>query len=146
MGRPAPALAATDLDGKPVHLTDLKGRVVLLDFWATWCVPCVTAMPQLQSINDRFAERGLTVIGVNQDHGESARNITAFVRRVGVRYRHVLDPQAEIKRRFRVTGLPTLVLIDAKGMIRAVHVGAAHDSRQSLAEEIGRLLEQTSDR
>ena len=103
-------------------------------------------MPQLQSMSDRFGQRGLTVIGVNQDHAEPARSIAAFVRRVGVRFRHVLDPEAEIKRRFRVTGLPTMLLIDAEGMIQAVHVGAAHDSRQSLAEEIERLLEKIPDR
>ena len=67
LGKPAPPINGTDVDGKPVSLRGVKGKVVLVDFWSTWCPPCVAAVPQLNTLADRYRDRGLEILGVNVD-------------------------------------------------------------------------------
>jgi thiol-disulfide isomerase/thioredoxin len=98
----------------------LRGRVVVLDFWASWCGPCRFEMPTLSALQDRYGAQGLSVVGVA---AEDAEDILAFSRRMPVTYALVADSQGETSRSYGVSSLPTLVVIDRQGVVRLVEVG-----------------------
>lgn len=119
-----------------LRLADQRGKVVLLDFWATWCGPCARTTPMLVRLARRFRERGLVVWGVNVDqYGPEA--VPMFMRRFRVDYPVVYDSGA-VSEQYNVRALPTVVLIDRQGRIRKVHTGAAGED--DLADEIEALL------
>jgi len=120
VGRKAPDFSPTVRSGAALpKLSSLRGQVVLIDFFATWCVPCVRAMPHIQSLHERLASRGLRVMGVSTETAEIVRSAAG---RFGVEYSLVSDESEEISRRYQVRALPTMVVIDRRGMIRAVSV------------------------
>ncbi len=112
----------------PSSLVGLRGRVVVLDFWATWCAPCRVSLPHLDDLQRRYAGSGLSVVGVSS---EDAPIVASFVREMPVHYGVVADPDAHMPRAFGVVSLPTLVLIDKRGVVREVAVGydPANDGR-----------------
>jgi peroxiredoxin len=125
VSRPAEPIAAPDLElpdlaGKPVRLRDLRGRVVLLNFWATWCAPCREEMPALQTLA-RERPRGLTVVGVN--FKESAREVEPFVREHGLEFPMLLDAEGRVSERYQVFALPVTFLVDRRGMLVATVLG-----------------------
>src|SRR5688572_28929850 len=75
VGKPAPDFTGVDLEGKPVSLADYRGRVVMLDFWATWCGPCVQAIPHIQKVANKFADKPVTVLGINRDQPGSESRV-----------------------------------------------------------------------
>ncbi|MFY7951601.1 MAG: redoxin domain-containing protein [Armatimonadaceae bacterium] len=116
--RPAPALDTTDLSGKKVTLADFRGKVVLLDFWATWCKPCVASMPALSRIAARWKDQGLEVVGVSVD--QEPAKVAPFLKKKPVPYTILLDnPKAPSYGTFRVKVLPSVFLIDREGNIVA---------------------------
>jgi peroxiredoxin len=122
VGQLAPGFSAQDLTGQTVNLTGYRGqKVVLIDFWATWCGPCRMAMPGLQSLQDEFGERGLEILSVNQR--ESAEQVGDFIRRKGYGFHVLLDPDAAVAAKYFVRGIPTLLLVDKKGVVRWIRVG-----------------------
>jgi thiol-disulfide isomerase/thioredoxin len=112
---PAPDFALKDLSGKTVRFTDYPGKVVLLDFWATWCGSCVTAMPKLQKLHDRLAAKGFTVIGIATD-AQGAVKVAPVVAKKQVKYPVLLGNETAWGP-YEVQFLPTLILIDRKGQI-----------------------------
>ena len=140
VGQSAPVFAGKDLDGKEVRLADLKGRVVLLDFWATWCGPCVQVLPEVQKVADHFAKQPVTVLGINQDAGGSGKRLVKFLEKKQVKYRQVLDGNSEISSQYYVQGIPCMVLIDKKGVIQAIDVGFSSGGESELIAKIDRLL------
>lgn len=140
---PAPDLdlpvvtAGGDLGPERVRLRDLRGKVVLFDFWATWCGPCRMMTPVLVRLHHRFGPRGLAVVGVNVDEsGPSV--IPPFRRHFGIDYPIVYDTGSAASGRYGVEGLPTLVLIDREGKVRYRHAGV--DSEADLASLIEGML------
>jgi thiol-disulfide isomerase/thioredoxin len=126
---PAPALALRDLGGGPVRLEDYRGRVVLLNFWATWCAPCREEMPSMQALSGDLGRQGLVVVAVNyQEGGEAVRE---FVRETSFALPVLLDTDGAVTRQYRVTVLPTSVLIDRRGAL----VGTVLGSRDWAAPE-----------
>jgi peroxiredoxin len=128
MNRPAPAFVVPALDGGSVSLGEYSGQVVLLNFWATWCEPCVRELPALQQAHLRYGDQGLAVIGVNLTDDEQAQGgdetkIRAFLEQYGVTYPIALDMEGEITNNYRVFPLPTSFFIDQQGRIRYVHIG-----------------------
>ena len=110
---------ARDLDGRRWTAAELDGRVVLLDFWATWCAPCLAEIPTLRRASERFGDRGFLVLGVSLDRGER-RNLESFLRRQGIDWPQVHDGRGvdgPLARRFRVTAVPRTFLIDRAGRI-----------------------------
>jgi thiol-disulfide isomerase/thioredoxin len=139
--RPAPALNLPIIHERTVgpdrlDLATLRGKVVLLDFWATWCGPCVQLSPTLQRWSRRYESRGLVVVGVNVDEDGPA-GVPAFQRRLGLTYTQ-LAVEGSAQRDWSVQYLPTTVLVDRSGMIRRVNSGA--ESEESLASEIEKYL------
>lgn len=140
VGHPAPEFQGTLLDGKPFTLSDLRGKVVLLDFWATWCGPCVQALPHIQKIADRFADRPVVVLGMNRDQFGSEERIRKFLERKKITFPQFLDFDGEAADKYGVTGIPCTFLIDAKGILQYVSVGFTPGHDEVLAEHIEALL------
>jgi len=135
-GKPAPAFAGENLRGEKVDLGSLKGKVVLLDFWATWCPPCVASMPHLQKIQDDLGSRGLIVLGVNQEPGEEEK-VRRFLQRRSLTFPSIVD-RGNIHVTYGVYSFPTTFVIDRQGIIRATFRGPA--SEESLVKAIEPVL------
>jgi thiol-disulfide isomerase/thioredoxin len=117
-----PRYALTALDGTAVTPEALRGKVVLINFWATWCLPCRVEMPLLQSMSERLREAGLVVVGLSVDHGPD-ESVRSFLRQRGVTY-PVAVVGTDVERAFGgVRGYPTSILIDRNGVIRYVVIG-----------------------
>jgi peroxiredoxin len=122
--------------GDRMRLADQRGKVVLLDFWATWCRPCRMSTPALVHLFARYRQRGLVVIGINVDDG-GPEIVPEFMRRFAIDY-PVLYDEGRTQSAYNVRALPTAVLIDRQGRIRRVHQGVA--SEEDLADQIEGLL------
>ncbi len=122
---PAPREAFHDLSGNPVRLADFKGRVVLLNFWATWCAPCIREMPSLDRLQAGLGSKGLSVVAVSID-GQGAKAIVPFAERLKLEHIGLYhDFQGALFKAFAVDGIPTTFLIDAGGMIVGGYPGSA---------------------
>lgn len=127
--------------GERIHLKSLLARgPVLLDFWATWCKPCIKMMPKLQEIHETYGERGLTVLGVNEDGPRSQAKVEPFVRARKISFPIVLDSDGGVMKRMRVSALPTSILIDQEGMIVYRLVGTSKGQVKGLIEAIEAAL------
>jgi cytochrome c biogenesis protein CcmG, thiol:disulfide interchange protein DsbE len=114
---PAPDSKFLTLEGKPVSLSDYKGKVVLLDFWATWCGPCRMAMPGLQKIQNTMGSKGLVVLGVSLDRNPQVL-VPPFLKNMGITYTNFTDnPKDPCSLKWDVRAIPSLYLIDRKGNI-----------------------------
>ncbi len=115
-GRGAPPLQALDLQGQTWTLERLRGRAVLLNFWATWCPPCRAEMPSLQQLAEIYGPEQLQVLALNV--GEGPRRITQYLQSSGLQLTVLLDPKSEAARAWGATVLPTTILIDVEGRPR----------------------------
>ena len=143
-GAPAPALSLASLEdgGAAVALAGLKGNVVYVDFWASWCIPCRRSMPTLDEFYRKYKARGFTVVGVNKD--ATTAEATRFLAKVPVSFVLVRDASDAAARSFNVKGMPSGYLIDRKGTVRVVHVGFNADHAAALEKEIESLLREPS--
>jgi peroxiredoxin len=123
IGLPAPEYVTATLEGDSVSLASLREQVVLLNLWATWCVPCRTETPYLQSIHEQNRERGLRVVGISQDVGDAREDVGMFVEEFGVTYTILHDPRMRGLELYQVIGLPGSFLIDREGIIRWMQYG-----------------------
>ena len=137
--RPAPDFSLKDADGKVVHLSDYKGKVVLLDFWATWCGPCRIEIPWFIEMQRQHKDRGFEVLGVAMDD-EGWQVVKPFLADLGVNYRVVLGNDATSQMYGGVDALPTTFLIDKSGKIAAVHVGL-DASKKDFEDGVEQLLQ-----
>jgi peroxiredoxin len=110
------------LEGGRLGLADFRGRVVLLNFWATWCPPCVTELPAMERLHQRHLARGFTVLAVSLDT-LGAPAVAAFVRERGLTFPVGLDPASDVARAYGVRALPTTALLDRQGRALGVAVG-----------------------
>jgi len=148
-GSPAPDLVLRDLHGRPVALRDLRGQVIVLDLWATWCVPCWKALRHAQDLAVWARAKGLpvTVLAVNTleelaSPAERYERVGAFWRSQGLSLEVLLDLDDTAFRALGSPGLPSLVVIDKAGRVRAVHVGALATPEATLREAVGSALDQ----
>jgi len=122
IGHPAPDFTLPTLDGGEVRLADLRGKPVILNFWATWCPPCRREMPALEVIWQQYNKGDVMVLGVDQ--GESVAIVSEYVRmNVGVTFPLPLDRRQDVGDLYLVRSLPTTFFIDAEGIIRNIRVG-----------------------
>jgi thiol-disulfide isomerase/thioredoxin len=170
VGKPAPEISGDfALNGKPVKLADLKGKVVMLDFWAVWCGPCVAIFPHLRDWNKEYKDKGLEIIGLTMYNCEMNRhlnfdkatgklgraaNVTKeqerdllkdFAEHHKLEHRLQAVPQNELQKVFgeyKVRGIPQVVLIDRKGTVRMVKVGAQEENTKALGDMIKRLVDE----
>lgn len=135
--------ALPDLDGRTVRLSDhLHRDVIVLNFWATWCVPCAAEMPHLQRLYETYRDRGLTVLAISMDGPESAANVGSFARRYGIRFPILIDAET------RVVGVynpkrsaPFSVLIGRDGAVAMTHEGYSAGDEVALEARIRALLD-----
>ncbi len=116
----APAFALKDLDGKTAQLSDYKGKVVLLNFWATWCAPCKLEIPWFEEFQTRYKDKGFEVVGVSLDE-EGWKVVKPYLERTKVNYRMVMGDVMIDKAYGPIEALPTSFLIDRDGRVAAVH-------------------------
>lgn len=139
--KPAPDFALKDADGKTVHLSDFKGKVVLLDFWATWCGPCKIEIPWFIDLQRQNKDKGFEVLGVSMDD-EGWETVKPFLSNMGVNYRVVIGNDQTAQMYGGVEALPTTFLIDRDGKIAAVHIGLA--SRKDFVDGVAQLLDSSA--
>ncbi len=123
VGEPARSYAAADLGGEEVALEDFRGRVVLLNLWATWCTPCRMETPYLQSVYEEHADQGFEIVGISMDTGDAADVVEMFVDEYEVTYTILHDPRMRGMELYRVLGLPATFLIDREGVLRWMRYG-----------------------
>jgi thiol-disulfide isomerase/thioredoxin len=141
-GAPLPALAAPALldPARQVSLAALRGDVVYVDFWASWCAPCRQSMPLLQAFQHRFGARGFRVVGINKD--VSVADAQRFLRSVPVDFTLVHDAGDALAKAFDVKAMPSGYLADRHGVVRYVHRGFNAGSEAALEREIAQLVEE----
>ncbi len=121
----------------PPSINTLRGHVVLLDFWATWCAPCRIVIPKLGALQARYGAQGLDVLGVST---EDAQDVATFTQRMDVRYAVAIDKHAQTTRSYGVVSLPTLVVIDKRGIVRDVAIGYDSSEDARLEGSVRKLL------
>lgn len=126
------ALKVTALDGSSVDLEKLQGKVVLLDFWATWCGPCVQEAPKVVATYNKLHEKGFEIIGISLD--QNKESVTRFTKKVGMTWPQYFDEDKAVSSRFGIEAIPTMWLIDKEG-----HV-ASTDAREDLSGKVEKLL------
>lgn len=137
-GQMPPALEARDLAGKVHALGDYRGKVVLLNFWATWCPPCRREMPSMERLRLKMADRELAILAL--DSVEPVEDVQAFLATMNLGFPILLDPEGTNTRRWKVYALPTTFLIDRQGRIRYVLKGGAEWDEGEAVEAIETLL------
>src|SRR5580704_7437519 len=134
----APEFVLKDSDGKTVHLSDYKGKVVLLDFWATWCAPCKVEIPWFMEFEQQYKDKGFAVLGVSMDE-DGWTAVKPYLERIKVNYRIVLGNDKVGDQYGGVDSLPTTFLIDRQGRIAATHVGLS-GGKEDFRNDITNLL------
>ena len=121
VGTPAPDFSLKTLSGQSVRLSDLRGKVVFLNLWATWCPPCREEMPSMVRFYERYRAQGVEVVAVSEDRDPEA--VRKFVKGQGVTFSVALDDEKRVYRLYGATGVPETHLIDRKGVLRAFQMG-----------------------
>lgn len=138
-GEPAPEFAARSLDGSGlISLAPHRGKVVYLDFWASWCGPCVRAVPAIEKLRQELPASDFEVVAVNLDRDpERAR---AFLKDHRVGYRSASDPEGDVPEVFRLRSMPTSYIIDRQGIVRHVHEGFHDGDMDDIRERVRALI------
>jgi cytochrome c biogenesis protein CcmG, thiol:disulfide interchange protein DsbE len=136
VGGPAPAYAATTLQGDTVSLESLRGEVVLLNFWATWCGPCRFETPFLQQLSEEYGDRDFNIVGVSMDTGDAADQIAMFVEEYGVTYTILHDPQMRGMELYQILGLPATFLLDREGTLTWMKYGPVGETDTAFFQAI----------
>lgn len=129
------AFSFTDIRGRKVDTAEMKGKVILVEFWASWCAPCVMSLPELKYIYEKYHPKGLEIIGVNLD--TDRRQVDAFLKTHKIPWPQYYDGKAwntPLARKYGITGIPTMFLVDKKGVLRSI------DAHGQLQSEIAKLL------
>ncbi len=136
----APDFALRTLEGKTIRLSELRGKkVVLINFWATWCPPCRLEMPTMQKIYTEYKKKGFEILAVNIEP-DANQEIRDFIKELRLTFPILLDPQMKVAREYRVFGLPVSILLDRKGIIRARETGYNDWTDKESREQVESLL------
>jgi len=139
IGQPFPALAQQGLEGT---LPDLPAaKVVIVDFWASWCAPCKASFPIYDSLQREFGAQGVQIVAVNVD--QNSKQMEAFLKKQPVSFAVVRDAQAKLVAQVKVPTMPTSFVLDATGVVRFVHIGFhGEETRQLYVEQINQILQE----
>ena len=140
IGKPAPSYGAVTLQGDSVDLAQLKGDVVLLNVWATWCIPCRREIPELQALHQQYSARGLRVVGVSVDEGGADADVESFAKDFAMTYTILRDPGENVSNVFRIPGVPASFLIDREGVVRWRHLGPFKADNAAFLAALNALL------
>ena len=137
-GGATPALELADLDGRVQRLADYRGKVVLINFWATWCEPCRDEMPSMQRLRDHFAERPFVVLAINV--GESAARIGEFLQKLPLDFIFLRDLSSAAMKGWRVRALPASFVVGTDGRVRYHHTGELSWDDEKTIATLARLV------
>jgi len=119
----APDFTLDTLDGKKVTLSELRGEIVLINLWATWCPPCRAEMPALENAYEQYKDSGVVILGLNVTNQDSEKDIPLFVDEFGLTFPILLDRDGSVSALYQLRGLPTTYFVNREGIIRTVVVG-----------------------
>ena len=142
ISKPAPDFQVTDLKGEALSLEKYRGQVVLLDFWATWCGPCIAEMPKVKKTYEKYKDQNFQIIGISLDQSEEP--LTAYIEKEGLAWIHYWDESREIRTLYGVWGIPSAFLIDGEGIIRKASLGG-FDVESAVAELVEENLARPAD-
>jgi peroxiredoxin len=140
IGQPMPDYSAVTQAGDSASLSAQRGKVVLLNVWATWCHPCRAEIPELVALNKKYAARGLTIIGVSVDAAAADADVKSFMKDFAMDYTIWMDPSDRISTQFLLVGVPTTFLIDRGGILRWRRTGPVQPGDTTLTGVIERAL------
>jgi cytochrome c biogenesis protein CcmG, thiol:disulfide interchange protein DsbE len=138
VGEPAPPFSLTTGRGETISLPDLRGRVVYVDFWASWCAPCRRSFPWMNEMQQRYGDRGLTIIAINVDRRRA--DAEQFLQINTARFAVVYDERGAMPQAYSVKGMPSSYLIDARGTVIDVEIGFRDDRKGAIEDQIRSLL------
>lgn len=142
VGKPAPDFQVTDLKGEELSLKDYRGQVVLLDFWATWCGPCIAEMPKVKKTYETYKDQKFQIIGISLDQSEEP--LAAYIEKEGLAWVHYWDESRDVRNLYKVWGIPTAFLIDGEGIIQKASLGG-FDVETAVAELVEKNLARPAD-
>jgi peroxiredoxin len=138
VGKKAAEFALPDVNGEEVALQSFRGKVVLLNFWATWCGPCREELPELDRVQEKFRKRGFAVVAVTVDN--ELENIRSFLKKYSLKLQALWDRRKKVADAYAVEKMPSSYLIDRNGVIRFVHHGYNPEALKRIEVEIDELL------
>jgi peroxiredoxin len=143
VGRPAPDFALSDLNDKPYRLSDFRGKVVFLNFWATWCKPCREEMPSMEILNKNFEKDGLVILAVSIDRVTTTKEIPPFVKGLNLTFPVLIDSWGKTDKPYKRMGVPETFIIDQEGIIREIVIGPRDWTRLDSLTILTKLLNVT---
>ena len=137
---PAPDFTLRSMDGPNLRLAEQRGRVVMVNFWATWCGPCRQEMPHLNKLYDKYRDAGFVLLGVNID--DNARTATDLATKLGLKFPVLLDTDKAVSRLYDLGSMPATVLIDREGRVRHLHRGYREGYEIAYEQQVRALLKE----
>jgi thiol-disulfide isomerase/thioredoxin len=137
-GALAPAFALQSSSGKPLNLSDLKGQIVLVNFWASWCGPCRKEMPVLEQLNKQYRAKGVTLVGVNVEPDTAAA--VDWLKATPVSFPILFDTDSKVSKLYQVEGMPNTVILDRTGKVRYIHRGYSPGAENEYLDQIRALI------
>jgi peroxiredoxin len=139
-GANAPGFQLASMNGKPLTLDQLKGQVVLINFWASWCGPCRQEMPILEQLYHSYQAAGFTLLGVNVEPKEG--DAQKFLKGTPVSFPILFDPDSKVSKLYEVSGMPSTIIVDRKGTVRYVHHGYKPGDESEYLDQIRALTQE----
>jgi cytochrome c biogenesis protein CcmG/thiol:disulfide interchange protein DsbE len=143
VGKPAPDFSLSDLNDKPYRLSDFRGKVVFLNFWATWCKPCREEMPSMEILNKNFEKDGLVILAVSIDRVTTTKDIPPFVKGMNLSFPVLIDSWGRTDKPYKRMGVPETFIIDQEGIIREIVIGPRDWTRLDSLQVLTKLLSVT---
>ena len=138
VGQPTPNFELQSLDGQSVSLKDFKGKPVVINFWASWCGPCIYEMPFFQEIHDEWSSKGLVLLAINK--GEGLARVSQFMQYYNLSLSILLDTKEVVAQRYNVIGIPVTFFIDEDGIIQEKVIGA-FPNKAEIEARVSKLME-----
>ncbi len=137
VGNPAPDFQFYNPEEEPISLSDLRGKPVMLNFWATWCGPCVSEMPYIQQVYEEWSARGLVLLAINI--GETSSQVEEFLQNHNLSVPVLLDTRQVIAQKYSIRAIPTTFFIDKDGIIQAMKVGP-FPNKEAIESELNKIM------
>jgi peroxiredoxin len=140
IGKELPSFSGKTANGEKVSLSDYKGKVTIIDFWASWCKPCTEEFPFLVELYDNYSEKGMDLLGINLD--EEVDNMNKFLKKLDKdnKFKIISDPDSKIGNLYNVEAIPSTFILDKKGVVRYMHLGFSSEEKEKFKKEIESLL------